>query len=169
MPRENRDMLDLVISGVHMLDMDGFKLLELVGLEMDLPVIMLSVNGETKTVMKEITHGACIYLLKPIHIEELRNIWQHVVWSVELYRKFISAVNHLGIDKGVPKRILELMNVEKLTRENVASRLQASHLLNFLVVISRSVPCAFHTCRALSVLQPTTRHSEIIVLRKSCN
>ncbi|XP_037479721.1 two-component response regulator ORR22-like [Triticum dicoccoides] len=124
MPRENRDMLDLVISGAHMLDMDGFKLLELVGLEMDLPVIMLSVNGETKTVMKEITHGACIYLLKPIHIEELRNIWQHVVWSVELYRKFISAVNHLGIDKGVPKRILELMNVEKLTRENVASRLQ---------------------------------------------
>uniref|UniRef100_A0A8R7VF77 Response regulatory domain-containing protein n=1 Tax=Triticum urartu TaxID=4572 RepID=A0A8R7VF77_TRIUA len=124
MPRENRDMLDLVISGVHTPDMDGFKLLELVGLEVDLPVIMLSVNGETKTVMKEITHRACNYLLKPIRIEELRNIWQHVVWSIELYRKFIFAVNHLGIDKGVPKRILELMNVEKLTRENIASRLQ---------------------------------------------
>ncbi|KAI4982705.1 hypothetical protein ZWY2020_023197 [Hordeum vulgare] len=42
-----------------------------------------------------------------------------VVWSVELHRKFV-AVNHLGIDKAVPKRILELMNVEKLTRENIA-------------------------------------------------
>ena len=135
---------------------------------------MLSVNGETKTVMKGITHGACDYLLKPVRIEELSNIWQHVirrkfsnrdrrsidtyeecnklpnvdhsqitygspdqsgrpskkrkeyhseedddecdesngqenddpsapkkprvVWSVELHRKFVAAVNHLGID-----------------------------------------------------------------------
>ncbi|XBI00139.1 hypothetical protein VPH35_129290 [Triticum aestivum] len=53
--------------------------------------------------MKEITHGACNYPLKPVRIEELRNIWQHVVWSVELHGKFISAVNHLGIDnKNLP-------------------------------------------------------------------
>ncbi|KAL5207719.1 hypothetical protein ABZP36_032154 [Zizania latifolia] len=157
--------------------------------------------------MKGITHGACDYLLKPVRIEELRNIWQHVVrrkfsirdranldiyeecnkppdvdsdhvhghttcgspdqsgrpirkrkeccseeedegeegntqeiddpsapkrprvvWSVELHRKFVTAVNQLGIDKAVPKRILELMNVEKLTRENVASHLQKYRL-----------------------------------------
>jgi two-component response regulator (ARR-B family) len=34
-------------------------------------------------------------------------------------------VNQLGVDKAVPKRILDLMNVEGLTRENVASHLQA--------------------------------------------
>ncbi|GMI92518.1 hypothetical protein HRI_002921100 [Hibiscus trionum] len=200
MLRENRNRYDLVISDVNMPDMDGFKLLELVGLEMDLPVIMLSAHSDTKLVMKGITHGACDYLLKPVRIEELKNIWQHVVrkkkpdskdhsnsanqdkalggtgeagptstcssdqkvnkkrkdqsedededdednghenedpsaqkkprvvWSVELHRKFVSAVNQLGLDKAVPKKILDLMNVEGLTRENVASHLQKYRL-----------------------------------------
>lgn len=128
---------------------------------------VLSAYGDTKLVMKGITHGACDYLLKPVRIEELKNIWQHVVrrkteskdrnnsnhqdrsrsgngeaasrisdqhgklnkkrkdqnededeerddghdnedpstqkkprvvWSVELHRKFVAAVNQLGID-----------------------------------------------------------------------
>lgn len=35
----------------------------------------------------------------------------------------MAAVAQLGVDKAVPKRILDLMNVEGLTRENVASHL----------------------------------------------
>ncbi|OAY31803.1 two-component response regulator ARR12 isoform X2 [Manihot esculenta] len=205
MLRENRNKYDLVISDVNMPDMDGFKLLELVGLEMDLPVIMLSAHSDKELVYKGVTHGAVDYLLKPVRIEELKNIWQHVirrkklqpkdqnrspnqadksldgageggqgvsssssadqngkvnrkrkdqdeedeeegeenlhdneepgtqkkprvVWSVELHRKFVAAVNQLGLDKAVPKKILDLMNVEGLTRENVASHLQKYRL-----------------------------------------
>ncbi|KAB5544877.1 hypothetical protein DKX38_012989 [Salix brachista] len=200
--RERKGCFDVVLSDVHMPDMDGFKLLELLGLEMDLPVIMMSADGRTSAVMRGIRHGACDYLIKPIREEELKNIWQHVirkkwhdskeqehsgsfedndwhkrgnddaeiassvnegaegvlkdqkkrsiakeeddaelenddpsaskkprvVWSVELHQQFVSAVNHLGIDKAVPKRILELMNVPGLTRENVASHLQKFRL-----------------------------------------
>ncbi|TKY69225.1 Two-component response regulator ARR2 [Spatholobus suberectus] len=198
--RERKGCFDVVLSDVHMPDMDGYKLLEHVGLEMDLPVIMMSGDSTTSAVMKGIRHGACDYLIKPVHEEELRNIWQHVVrkiwnenkehdnsgsmedsdrnkqgnddteytssivdaaevvkapkkrsslkeedaelesddpatskkprvvWSVELHQQFVSAVNQLGLDKAVPKRILELMNVPGLTRENVASHLQKFRL-----------------------------------------
>ncbi|KAF5197652.1 Two-component response regulator [Thalictrum thalictroides] len=37
--RKRKDRFDIVISDVNMPDMDGFKLLEHVGLEMNLPVI----------------------------------------------------------------------------------------------------------------------------------
>ncbi|KAK4261807.1 hypothetical protein QN277_004757 [Acacia crassicarpa] len=199
--REKKGCFDVVLSDVYMPDMDGYKLLEHVGLEMDLPVIMMSADGRTSAVMKGIRHGACDYLIKPVREEELRNIWQHVVrkmwnenkehensgsvedndrnkqgnddteyassvidaaevvkvpkkrisskedddgelenedpstskkprvvWSVELHQQFVSAVNQLGLDKAVPKRILELMNVPGLTRENVASHLQKFRL-----------------------------------------
>lgn len=39
MLRERKGGFDLVISDVYMPDMDGFKLLEHIGLETDLPVI----------------------------------------------------------------------------------------------------------------------------------
>ncbi|KAL1201104.1 Two-component response regulator ARR14 [Cardamine amara subsp. amara] len=195
--REKKDSFDLVLSDVHMPGMNGYNLLQQVGLEMDLPVIMMSVDGRTTTVMTGINHGACDYLIKPIRPEELKNIWQHVVrrkcamnkelrnvlaleennnkknsgssfetvfsvsecsdgslmrkkrsvdreeddlldpgnskksrvvWSIELHQQFVNAVNRLGIEKAVPKRILELMNVPGLSRENVASHLQKFRL-----------------------------------------
>ena len=51
-----------------------------------------------------------------------------LVWTQELHARFINAVNHLGVKNAVPKTILQLMNVEGMTRENVASHLQKYRL-----------------------------------------
>ncbi|KAH7434275.1 hypothetical protein KP509_06G008700 [Ceratopteris richardii] len=194
--RENDDEFDLVISDVYLPQEDGFRLLEVIGLELDLPVIMISSNADVKVVMKGILHGACDYLIKPVRIEELRNIWQHVMrrraghailrpemnidqpddsevreegyrkrkdvleipddrtedinsspkrarvnWSQQLHQQFVSAVNQLGIDKAVPKRILQIMNVQGLSRENVASHLQKYRL--YLKRLSGVIPAPF--------------------------
>ncbi|CAK7337606.1 unnamed protein product [Dovyalis caffra] len=77
--RENKNDYHIVITDVKRLDMDGFKLLEIIGLEMDLPVIMVSADDSKSSIMKGIRHGARDYLLKPVRIHEIQNIWQHVI------------------------------------------------------------------------------------------
>ncbi|KAI8565814.1 hypothetical protein RHMOL_Rhmol03G0290500 [Rhododendron molle] len=181
MLRKNKESYDIVITDVEMPDMNGFKLLEIIGLEMDMPVIMMSASDDTQTVMKGIRHGARDYLTKPVRLAEVKNIWQHVLrknlrdhptklgtikegkdqnlvpsktrkqrgkekeektnaqfdeetcrsrkprltWTKELHNKFLDSVQQIGIN-AFPKKILEKMNDPRLSRENVASHLQAS-------------------------------------------
>jgi two-component response regulator ARR-B family len=40
---------------------------------------VLSANEEMETMMKGVKHGACDYLVKPVHLDRLKNIWLHVV------------------------------------------------------------------------------------------
>ncbi len=42
-------------------------------------MIVISADGDTAVVYRGITHGAVDFLIKPVRIEELKNIWQHVV------------------------------------------------------------------------------------------
>ncbi|KAL2928025.1 Transcription factor LUX [Bienertia sinuspersici] len=51
-----------------------------------------------------------------------------LVWTPPLHKRFVDVIEHLGIDKAVPKTIMEMMNVGGLTRENVASHLQKYRL-----------------------------------------
>ncbi|KAJ6841870.1 putative transcription factor PCL1 [Iris pallida] len=51
-----------------------------------------------------------------------------LVWTAQLHRRFVEVVGRLGIKDAVPKTIVQLMNVEGLTRENIASHLQKYRL-----------------------------------------
>ncbi|CAK9329832.1 unnamed protein product [Citrullus colocynthis] len=77
--KDEKQTFDLVITDVVRHDMDGFKLLQIIGVEMDIPVVMVSANDELETVKRGVMEGAEAYLLKPVRIQELRNIWQHVL------------------------------------------------------------------------------------------
>ncbi|XP_071901094.1 two-component response regulator ORR22-like [Coffea arabica] len=93
MLRKNKDSYDIVITDVMRSDMDVFKLLEIIGLEMDIPVIsdeptsifsirfvfMTSANNDLEVIEKGVMHGARDYLVKPVGPEILKNIWQHVI------------------------------------------------------------------------------------------
>ncbi|PKI50315.1 hypothetical protein CRG98_029286 [Punica granatum] len=185
--RQNKDGFDLLLSSDIVSGVDGFNILKEIIMEFDIPVIIMSGEDRRTRRIKSIEHGFCDYLVKPIRIEELRDIWQHVVrkrkctfqdllrvrslenknyhepnldnmskspksskrknnsgdsskheqndamppmkkqrvvWDAALHALFVSAVMKLGGNKAVPKKILELMNIPGLTRENVASHLQ---------------------------------------------
>ncbi|XP_042440546.1 two-component response regulator-like APRR2 isoform X2 [Zingiber officinale] len=47
-----------------------------------------------------------------------------VDWTPELHRRFVQAVEQLGVEQAIPSKILQLMKVDGLTRHNVASHLQ---------------------------------------------
>lgn len=49
--------------------------------------LVMSADDGKNVVMKGVTHGACDYLIKPVRIEALRNIWQHVVRKKKNERK----------------------------------------------------------------------------------
>ncbi|CAL4925302.1 unnamed protein product [Urochloa decumbens] len=182
----NQQTVDLIICDAFFPTEDSLLILREVTSKFDIPTVIMSSNGDTRTVMKYITNGASDFLIKPMRIEELKNIWQHVFrkkigaehrkcnsaqhvdqlsyrsmginqattaldseirennngtvtdirdlkksrlsWTMQLHRQFIAAVNSLGVDKAVPKKILELMKVKHLTREQVASHLQKYRL-----------------------------------------
>ncbi|TVU30442.1 hypothetical protein EJB05_22066, partial [Eragrostis curvula] len=210
----NLHTVDLIISDAFFPAEDGLLILQEVTSKFDIPTVksseqyalmellislsystVMSSIGDTDTVMKYITNGASDFLIKPVRIEELKNIWQHVFrkkigeeqrnnaqhvvnqlfyppneapspcqartigfaeaamalesevregngtvtdvrdlrkarlsWTVQLHRQFITAVNFLGAEKAVPKKIWEVMNVKHLTREQVASHLQKYRL-----------------------------------------
>ncbi|KAL7147514.1 hypothetical protein ABFS83_06G112200 [Erythranthe nasuta] len=195
---------DLVVSDIHMPDMNGFELQQVIAQEFHLPVVLMSADNKEGVISKGLENGAAFFISKPVTPDDLRNLWQFastkkktssrvvineiitpndknrsdekpvfvvsastsdkdishskknpkrktqsnedsdndeeeignnnnavstnkkpkVVWTDSLHNRFLEAIRSIGLDRSVPKKILEEMNVPGLTRENVASHLQ---------------------------------------------
>ncbi|XP_028756344.1 two-component response regulator ARR14-like [Neltuma alba] len=66
-----------------------------------------------------------------------------IFWTTNLHNRFLLALRHIGMDKAVPTKILEIMNVPGLTRENVASHLQVWFLSKKISILFNSAFFAF--------------------------
>jgi SHAQKYF class myb-like DNA-binding protein len=106
---------------------DGKKLGEGMG-QQQLPVIGLPVKRQrTKSTSSHQTENTSTKMgddVSDTRSEDSSDKKMRLVWSQELHNRFLNALSHLGLKKAVPKNILGLMNVEGMTRENVASHLQ---------------------------------------------
>ncbi|KAL3645270.1 hypothetical protein CASFOL_010450 [Castilleja foliolosa] len=183
---------DLVVSDVHMPDMDGFELQQAIAQEFNnLPVVLMSADDEEAVALKGLESGAAFFICKPVCPDDVRDLWQFaamkktnkvvieetgeknicnettiisvssssvdedrvsnkdsknksptnegsdekkgetssqkkpkIIWTNSLHNRFLEAIRSIGLDRAVPKKILEVMDVPGLTRENVASHLQ---------------------------------------------
>ncbi|GER34974.1 two-component response regulator ARR13 [Striga asiatica] len=193
---------DLVMSDVHMPDMNGFQLQQAIAQEFNLPVVLMSADDKEGTALKGLENGAAFFIYKPVSPDDVRDLWQFaamnkksqvvieeeneedetnyqtrkrirnddvmisvyesdsatsnkdskrksprnegsddkkgettsqcansqkrpkIIWTNSLHNRFLEAIRSIGLDRAVPKKILEVMNVPGLTRENVASHLQ---------------------------------------------
>uniref|UniRef100_A0A2K1YD57 Response regulatory domain-containing protein n=1 Tax=Populus trichocarpa TaxID=3694 RepID=A0A2K1YD57_POPTR len=198
--RLKKGLFDLVVSDLHMPEMNGMELQKQVEEEFKLPVIIMSSDESKNVISRSLEGGAAFYIVKPANKVDLKNVWHYavaiktgnslsikeiegsrepsysstlverlsledvnsatsindekryrkngrkeerkstkddqevdsqpaskkpkVVWTNSLHNRFLLALNHIGLDKAVPKRILECMSVRGLSRENIASHLQ---------------------------------------------
>ncbi|KAK8521319.1 hypothetical protein V6N13_077431 [Hibiscus sabdariffa] len=199
--RANPSNFDLVVTDLHMPEMNGIELQRQIKREFKVPVIIMSSDDSQGVMLESLAGGAVFFIVKPVHPDGLKNVWQYavagkkgksvvsdetegdsplspagrlplgnlrrfpstanderddgarsskrkapgkdkdgkddgnnpkpkkarkakVVWTNTLHNQFLDALRHIGLEKAVPKKILEYMNVQGLTRENVASHLQ---------------------------------------------
>ena len=124
--QQDRLQKDSMVSSDEKLK-DTKKSVEGVG-QQQLPVIGLPVKRQrTKSTSSHHTENTSTKMgddISDTKSEDSSDKKMRLVWSQELHNRFLNALSHLGLKKAVPKNILGLMNVEGMTRENVASHLQ---------------------------------------------
>ncbi|KAK4385034.1 Two-component response regulator ARR2 [Sesamum angolense] len=67
---------DLVVSDVHMPDMNGFELQRAIAQEFNLPVVLMSADDKESVALQGLESGAAFFIYKPVCPDDLRDLWQ---------------------------------------------------------------------------------------------
>ncbi|KAM3247997.1 hypothetical protein P3L10_009765 [Capsicum annuum] len=70
---------DLVITDVHMPEMNGFQFQQKIIKEFDIPIAFMSADEKESTVTKEIENGVVCFILKPISQDDVRDLWKYAI------------------------------------------------------------------------------------------
>ncbi|KAL1548722.1 two-component response regulator ARR2-like [Salvia divinorum] len=124
---KNRDRLD------HVMLIDIDERAELKGEPLSFSAYILAdlslnasstIEDAVRLNQKQKAGELCREISEDSHGNHYKGKKRRVTWTNEMHRRFLNAIERLGHDKAVPKRIVEVMGVPGLTRENVASHLQ---------------------------------------------
>jgi len=110
--RNSQEKFHLVLSDIHMPEMDGFQLIsEIKKITEDIAIFMMSGTENLDIVYKCLKSGADHYILKPIKEDQLKNLWQ------TLYRKRqeIRVTSQLDKEKSKTSKLEE--KTQKLEHE----------------------------------------------------
>ncbi|CAJ2667511.1 unnamed protein product [Trifolium pratense] len=70
---------DIILVETHIPQQDTYAFVQQVTSHLKIPVIMMSLDNRTCSVMDSISNGACSYWAKPLDENLFKNMWQHVV------------------------------------------------------------------------------------------
>ncbi|XP_017245390.1 two-component response regulator ARR12 [Daucus carota subsp. sativus] len=76
---ENKSF-DLVITDIHMPEMNGFELQERINQNFNLPIILISADTRAEVMCIGIKNGAERFFVKPLVANNFKDIWQFVEW-----------------------------------------------------------------------------------------
>ncbi|KAK3189377.1 hypothetical protein Dsin_028938 [Dipteronia sinensis] len=77
MIQQDKDRFKLVLANVHMPDMDCLSFLRVI-LKEHIPVILLAPQRNLKLARRVLTEGASFFLEKPISLDDVKYLWQHI-------------------------------------------------------------------------------------------
>ncbi|XP_051119617.1 two-component response regulator ARR2-like [Andrographis paniculata] len=84
---------DAVVADINSPDLHGLKLLQQ-AVSMSLPTLMMSAEDDEATAVRALQIGAVLYIRKPITLEILKSLWQHVLREQIRARRQAESSNH---------------------------------------------------------------------------